>query len=151
MPDSVPRKSFLSHKFLLAADELSWDNKSMNQSPAGVLNLVKSIPVEIPKNVAVLKVERAGRIDRYGQPLNETVYARIWARLERKHRMVRGLNGDTVDIDAELWADDMQLRARDLLTLDNADNDEYTVFDVSEETDVDGNQLFQRARLVKKR
>ena len=107
--------------------------------------------MEIPKNVAVLKVERAGALDRYGQPLVETTYARKWARLERRHRMVRGLNGDTVDIDAEIWTDDMELRSRDLITLDNKDNDAYTVFDDEEPVEVDGTFPFQRARLVKKR
>lgn len=107
--------------------------------------------MEIPKNVAVLKVERAGAIDRHGRPVYETPYARTWARLERKHAMVRDANGDSVDIDAVLYSDDMALLARDRLTLDTIDKDAYTVFDVSEETDVDGTMLFQRARLVKAR
>ena len=107
--------------------------------------------MEIPKNVAVLKVERAGALDRYGQPVVETAYARKWARLERRHSMTRGANGDTIEIDAEIWSDDMELRARDLITLDNKDSDAYTVFDVDEPVEVDGTFPFQRARLVKKR
>jgi hypothetical protein len=107
--------------------------------------------VEIPKNVEVLSVERAGALDRYGQPIQETAYQQRAARLERKHAMARGLDGDVVDIDALLYADDMELRARDLITLNNTAEDRYVVFDVSEETDVDGTMLFQRARLVKQR
>jgi hypothetical protein len=107
--------------------------------------------VEIPKNVEVLSVERAGALDRYGQPIQNTAYEPRFARLERKHSMVRSPDGDVVDIDAQLYADDMELRARDLITLNNAAKDRYVVFDVSEETDVDGTMLFQRARLVKQR
>lgn len=107
--------------------------------------------MEIPKNVAVLSVERAGAIDRRGQPIMETAYARVWARLRRVHKMFRAANGDTIDIDGFLYTDDMNLRARDLITLDNADQDRYVVFDVTEDHDVDATQYFQRARLVKQR
>lgn len=107
--------------------------------------------MEIPKNVAVLSVERIGTIDRRGQPVTNIVYAQRHARLERDHRMARDSNGDTVDIDAVLYSDDMELLARDLLTLDTPNKDRYRVFDVSEENDVDGTILFQTARLVKQR
>lgn len=107
--------------------------------------------MEIPKNVAVLSVERPGAIDRRGQTVYETAYARTWARLERVHRMARDQNGDTVNIDAVLWADDMNLRARDLITIDNVDKDRYVVFAIREENDVDATQYFQKAELVKQR
>jgi hypothetical protein len=107
--------------------------------------------VEIPKNLAILSVERTGRLDSRGQPINETIYARKWARIELRHSLARGQDGDVVDIDGELWVDDMELLARDLITVDNDWKDTYRVFDVRDAVDVMGGTFLARARLQRQR
>lgn len=107
--------------------------------------------MELPKNLAVLSVERGTRLDNRGQPIYETIYARRWARIELRHALARGQDGDAVDIDGELWVDDMDLLARDLITVDNPQKDRYRVFDVRDAVDVTGGTFLSRARLQRQR
>lgn len=105
----------------------------------------------VPKNATVERAERAGRLDRHGQPVFVTTYIRTPVRLQARHALVRGSNGDMVDIAATLWTDDMELRARDRLIMEYPSGDQYTVFDVSEEPGVDGAERMRVCRLVKVR
>jgi hypothetical protein len=105
----------------------------------------------IPNNVEIRTVERAGGIDRYGQPLVETVYSRLFGRIDHSTRMARTANGDQATISATLWLDNnYELMVKDLVTVESRLKEQYTVFDVQEAQDVFGNIQHRQYRLVKK-
>ena len=93
----------------------------------------------VPENVRIRKVERAGAIDRYGEPDYSVIYKNIGACLERSQFMTRALDGDTKVADGTIMADaQYTLRAGDLLTLETDLPERYLVYRAQECLDAMG-------------
>ena len=102
-------------------------------------------------NVKIEKVERAGRLDRYGVAQREVVATEIRGRLERATRRVRNVQGDTTTIDGSiLIPPSVLLETDDRLVLENGE--QWVVFNVDESLDaVQGRVLFRTYGLTKQR
>ena len=103
------------------------------------------------KNASISMVKRGDGFDRYGVANLETVFSGIPARLERSTTTTRSADGDVVDIDATLYLEpSVDLSPRDVVTVDNPEQDQYIVYDVSEWLDILGKVIFRSYRLQQK-
>lgn len=104
----------------------------------------------INANAQVLKLERAGALDKYGRSRLETIANRFWVRLDPTSSHARRPDGDYLTIDAEVVTDARyELRPKDILTFDALGLPKYTVYDVTPSLDVHGKVEDYAARLVK--
>ena len=91
------------------------------------------------KNAHISMVTRGGSIDRYGVSAMETVFSQVPVRIEKSTGFKRGVGGDTIDISGTLYlGPSVELKPKDIITVDNASQDQYTIFDVSEHLDIQG-------------
>jgi len=91
------------------------------------------------KNAQISVARRGDGFDRYGQSQLETVFFNVMGRLEKGTDLTRSSNGDTVDISGTLYLDpSFELKPRDIITINNDDQDQYTIFDVKENIDILG-------------
>ena len=103
------------------------------------------------KNVRISMVKRGDSFDRYGVPQLNTVFSGVGARLEKNTVATRTVEGDVVDIDGTLYLEpSVSLSPKDIITVENADQDQYIVYDVSEEMDILGTVVFRTYRLQQK-
>lgn len=80
----------------------------------------------------------------------ETVYTRLWARLNLSERQIIDAQGKSVTIAGTLWLDpSYELMADDVITTETRRTDEYRVYDCSNSTDVMGTVQHREYRLVK--
>lgn len=99
----------------------------------------------IAENVKIRTVERAGAIDRYGEPSYDTIYENIGGYIERGQFMTRGLDGDTKTADGTFLADPVyKIRTGDKLVLDSEQPERYLVYRAEESLDAMG---LQQARM----
>jgi hypothetical protein len=104
----------------------------------------------IPSNARIRSVQRAGAIGQYGPELR-TVHVNLWCRLDNNSRLVKDGNGRSVTTDGNLILPArVQLLPDDVLTMDSAQGEQYTVFDVREERDILGAVQNRVYRLVRK-
>jgi hypothetical protein len=104
----------------------------------------------IPYNATIRLVRRAGNIDRYGQPVRNTVYSEVHCCLEESSALILDDNGETQRIDALVTLEpDIELRTEDLLVMEEPTIEEYRVFDARSDIDANGVVESRTARLVK--
>lgn len=104
----------------------------------------------IHKNCEIRTVRRAGALDRFGQPLYETVYTKFFGRLDESTRVLRTGNGEEITIHGMLILDPLyEISGGDLITIEGRRSDEFKVFDVRESRDIVGNIHHRDLRLVK--
>lgn len=85
-------------------------------------------------NATIDLVERAGKVDRYGQERWETVATEVRCRLERATRRVRNVQGDTSTIDGTVYLTPRsRLKTGDRLTM--RDGEQWVVFNEDEALD----------------
>ena len=103
------------------------------------------------KNVQISMVKRGDSFDRYGVPQLSTVFSGVGARLEKSTIATRSVEGDVIDIDGTLYLEpSISLSPKDVITVDNPEQDQYIVYDVSEEMDILGTVAFRTYRLRQK-
>ena len=103
-----------------------------------------------PVNARILRVERPAAMDRYGAPKYEVVAAEFGACLQLRRRHERTGAADFVQTDGTLHVGPAaDLKAGDRVTVDNADEDRYTVFACDPVYDGAGGVLAQIATLTK--
>lgn len=103
-----------------------------------------------PTNAAVLKVERPGSYDRYGRSRLSLVEGPTRGWIEKTPRQARTTAGDVVSVDAALVLPKrIDLRPKDVVMIDNDDEDRYEVFDADETLDVLGQVLFRTYGLTR--
>ena len=103
------------------------------------------------KNATISVARRAGKFDRYGVSQLETVFFEVTGRLEKDTSMARNSKGDTVDISGKLYLDpSVELKPRDIITINNDDQDQYTIFGVKENLDILGNVVNRTYTLQQK-
>jgi len=103
-------------------------------------------------NSRLIRADRAGGFDRYGQPLNNAVTVSTGApiRLEERKSEVVGADGRTATIDGTMMVGkSVELREGDRLKM--KDNSEWVVFDVDDSLDINGRVLFRTYGLTKQR
>lgn len=106
--------------------------------------------ITLTTNVRILKAERPGSYDRYGRSRLEVVTADFRGHLTRSTRYERGAGGDVVEIDAQLMLPRrIRLQPKDVITLDNDEEERFEVFDVAENQDHMG-QVWHRTYALTK-
>ena len=96
-------------------------------------------------------VKRGGSFNRYGVSQLETVFSNVPARIEKTTSMGRSVDGDVVEISGQLFLEpSVSLQPRDVITIDNPAQDQYTILDVSENVDILGNVIFRTYDLQQK-
>ena len=101
-------------------------------------------------NATILKVERPGAIDRYGQGQLETVYRDIRGRLSKRTIHVRSSDGDVISLDGSVMLDQrFVLQSGDSITFSDAST--WKIFGVEESCGIQGNILFRTYTLTKQR
>ena len=96
-------------------------------------------------------VKRGDSFDRYGVSNFETVFSDVPARLERSTSMGRSVDGDVVDISGTLFLEpSVHLQVRDVITVNNPEQDQYLILSVSENVDILGNVIFRTYDLQQK-
>lgn len=103
-----------------------------------------------PVNAKVLRVERKGALDRYGQPQYETVESNLNGNLDQSTRLVRTLQGDAVTVDGSIMLHE-PLETGDLLTMDDQFQSKWAVFTKEQANDFVGDTLFWTYTLTKQR
>jgi len=104
----------------------------------------------IPYNATVRLIKRPGKMDRYGQPIYNTVYDEVHCCLEESSALILDENGHAQRIDAVLTLEpDFVLRVSDLLVMEEPRIEEYRVFDARSDIDANGVVESRTARLVK--
>jgi hypothetical protein len=105
------------------------------------------------QNNALLKaIERTGALDRYGQavPLNSAV--EVPCRLEIRNRMIRTVQNDLIQVDAEAWLQPgFDVRVGDVLSFLVPADQRYQVLQVNPTYDVQGSQIRQTCVLVRRK
>lgn len=101
--------------------------------------------ITLTTNVRILKAERPGSYDRYGQSRLELLTANFRGHLTRAPRYERGPGGDVIEVDADLMLPkSVRLQPKDVVTLDNDDEERFEVFGVAESMDHMG-QVWHRS------
>ena len=103
-----------------------------------------------PENARVLRVERAGALDRYGVPQTEVVVSYVSGFMDKHTQRFMNPNGSTVQIDATISLG-CELLAEDNITLDDKFQSKWKVFSVNEVIDVIGNVIYWEYNLIKQR
>ena len=100
--------------------------------------------MDVLNNVYIRTVQRFGKMDRYGRVTLETAYDRFRGRLDRSTSMVRNLDGSFTQVAGTLMLPKRyELKTKDIITLDNVDEDQYTVFSIRENIDITGTVLYR--------
>ena len=101
-------------------------------------------------NARILSVERAGALDRYGVAQLETVVKNEHCHLEETTRLIRTVNGDTVQIDGSVMMLS-QLQTGDLITIADRFRSQFKIFNRDEAQDIVGLVLYYTYGLTKQR
>ncbi len=103
-----------------------------------------------PINIRVLRVERRGAIDRYGQPQYETVESDLAGNLDQSTRLLKSVQGDSITVDGTIMLHEA-LETGDRLTMEDRFQSQWVVFSKEQANDPVGETLFWTYTLTKQR
>jgi len=103
-------------------------------------------------NTTLSSVVRKTEVDKYGRPTSSAVYSDIRCWLESSFVRQRDNTGDRGTVPSTLSIDGYyDLHIGDLLTVDNANEDKYSVTNSREQYDITGSILSREYDLMRQR